>query len=371
MRMTATGGRLLAAGGLAALSQAMMLAFSRHADVVFPAYRNLSKALMGALAQLMSVAPCALWDIGALVLVLVALVSLVHRLARREGLLAWLSAVCLAISVIYFAFVAGWALNHYAPPLADELSLEVGEYSTDELADATRMYLEEAAALAPQVPRDENGSLTSQDFFELASIAGRSYEGPAERWPAFEGSTVPVKALLVWGPPLLYSGHTGIFWAPTGESGVPLDCADADKPFIMCHEAAHRLAIASEQEANFAAFLACDASSDVRFRYSGYFNAASYCLNALYRYDPDRTQALLQELADGDNRDGLLLFLADRAATRAHYDSYKGAFEEVGQKVNDTYLKSFGESSGVRSYGLVVDYLIAWSVSAAGAASSS
>ena len=148
--------------------------------------------------------------------------------------------------------------------------------------------------------------------------------------------------------------------ADTCADDCALDCADADKPYIMCHEAAHRLAIASEQEANFAAFLACDASNDVRFRYSGYYNAAGYCLNALYRYDPERTQELLQEFADGDGREGLLLFLSDRAATSAYYDSYEGAFEEVGQKVNDTYLKSFGESTGVRSYGLVVDYLIAW-----------
>lgn len=359
--MAPTGRRFIAAGGFVALSQALILAFSRHADVVFPVYRDFSKALMGFLAQVTSVTRFALWDIVVLALAVVALISLLCRIVRREGVLSWLSAVCLVVSLVYFLFVAGWALNHYGPPLARELSLEVGEYTTEELADATREYLQEAAALAPQVPRDEHGSLKEQDFYELATIAGRSYEGLSSTQPFFEGPTAPVKALLVWGQPLLYSGHTGIFWAPTGESCVPLDCADADKPFIMCHEAAHRLTIASEQEANFAAFLACDASDDVRFRYSGYYNAACYCLNALYRYEPDRMQGLLQDLADGDAREGLLLFLSDRVATGAHYDSYDGTFEEVGQKVNDAYLKSFGESTGVQSYGLVVDYLIAWS----------
>jgi len=32
----------------------------------------------------------------------------------------------------------------------------------------------------------------------------------------------------------------------------------------------------------------------------------------------------------------------------------------VGRAVNDTYLRGYGEQAGVRSYGLVVDYLIAW-----------
>ena len=50
----------------------------------------------------------------------------------------------------------------------------------------------------------------------------------------------------------------------------------------------------------------------------------------------------------------------DRAATQEWYARYEGPFEEVGQAVNDGYLKGFGQQEGVRSYGLVVDYLIAW-----------
>ena len=51
--------------------------------------------------------------------------------------------------------MSGWALNHYAPSLAYEIGLEVGAYTDDELAAATRHYLERAAALAPSVPRGE------------------------------------------------------------------------------------------------------------------------------------------------------------------------------------------------------------------------
>ncbi|WP_443741808.1 DUF3810 family protein [Tractidigestivibacter sp.] len=52
--------------------------------------------------------------------------------------------------------------------------------------------------------------------------------------------------------------------------------------------------------------------------------------------------------------------LQDRTATQTHYRAFEGPFEDVGTTVNDTYLKSFGEEDGVRSYGLVVDYLLAW-----------
>lgn len=355
-----TKARLVATGALLGACPLLNALFSRLGTRCFPVYRTCSRWLMALLARLASVAPFALWDTGALVLLLVALGALVWLARRHRPLLPWLSVVLLPPALAAFLFVGGWALNHYAPPLAQELELEVRDTSTDELAEATEAYLLRAAALAPQVPRDASGMLAPQDFYELAAIAGRSYEPLSARFPLFEGPTDPVKALLVWGEPLLYSGHTGIFFAPTGESCVPLGCPAADLPFIMCHEAAHRLGLASEQEANFAAFLACDASDDVRFAYAGAYNAFVYCHNALARTDPERATTLVTDLAQTDAGAGVALVWADRVATHEQYAAYDGPFERVGTTVNDHYLKGFGETEGVRSYGLVVDYLIAW-----------
>ncbi len=350
----------IAAAVLLAASFALRQLFAYLGTSLFPAYRNISRAWISLLAHLMSIVPVALWDILALALIAVVVAVLVRCIRRRRGFALWAAVVALVVSWTYFSFTAGWALNHYAPPLARELGLEVRESSVDELEDAARYYLEQAARLAPQVPRDADGHLVRQDFFDLAGIAGTSYGALAQRWEIFDGPQLPVKALIVYGPILLYSGHTGIFWAPTGESGVPLDCADADQPFIMCHEAAHRLGIASEREANFAAFLACTANEDIRFRYAGYLSAFGYCLNALASADLARAQQMLDDFAGSDLYEGAVLVFVDRSDTRAHYDAYKGPFRDVGQAVNDSYLRSFGEEEGVRSYGLVVDYLIAW-----------
>lgn len=355
----ATRARLGASAALVAACLVLRAVFARWGTGLFPAWRGFSKALVGALALVSGVVPFAVWDVAALVLVVAAVAVLVRCVRRREGLLAWLSWVVLVASVTATLFVC-WALNHYAPPLAGDLGLEVEEYSTEQLANATARYLRDAAQLATQVPRDEDGGLVRQDFYELAGMAGSSYVGLSDEYPVFAGATGPVKALLVWGEPQLYSGHTGIFWAPTGEATVPVNCAIADMPFTMCHEVAHRLGIASEREANFAAFLACTANDDARFAYAGSYSAFCYCVNALLRTDSERAQQVVQEVADEGLEEGVVLVLADREATRAHYDAYEGPFEEVGTTVNNTYLHSFGEDAGVRSYGLVVDYLIAW-----------
>ncbi|MBQ9067733.1 MAG: DUF3810 family protein [Eggerthellaceae bacterium] len=234
------------------------------------------------------------------------------------------------------------------------------QYSTEQLAEACAYYLQAASLLAPEVPRTEDGEMVAQDFFELARIAGGSYANISGTYPVFEGSTAPVKALLLAGEPLLASGHVGIFFSPTAESSVPLNCAPAEMPFTMCHEAAHRLGLASEEEANFAAILASTASDDVRFQYAGYYLAFCYCHNALSDESPELAQAVYDWAGQTSFAEGANLVASDRYATYLHYLPYEGPAKETGEQVNDTYLKTFGEESGVKSYGMVVDYLIAW-----------
>ena len=358
----ATRNRLVAAAILAVACPLLALLLSQPSlqAVLFPGYRRLSKSLMSALAAAASIAPFAIWDWLTAALAVAAVATLARRIRRRQRILPWLSVVALVVAATAFLSTAGWALNHYAPPLSQDLGLEVGQYSEGQLASVTSYYLEQAASRAQLVPREEDGTLSQQDFYELARIAGASYAPLSQRYEVFSGSTAPVKSLLLFGEPLLYSGYTGIFWAATAESSVPLGTATAELPFTMCHEAAHRLGIASEQEANFSAFLACSASDDARFSYSGYYSAFNYCVNALLAEDPERAQQLVSDALAGENGPGVALVLQDRAATQAHYQAYGGPFDDVGTTVNDTYLKSFGEKDGVRSYGLVVDYLLAW-----------
>jgi len=49
----------------------------------------------------------------------------------------------------------------------------------------------------------------------------------------------------------------------------------------------------------------------------------------------------------------------DLAALAAWAERYRGLAERVSQRVNDAYLRSQGETQGVRSYGRVVDLLLA------------
>ncbi len=352
-------GKLIAAVLLIAITGASMLLFKRYSDVVFPAYRTFSKGFMRVLSAIFSVIPVAAWDFIEVGLIIGVITSFAVMIAKRDPFMEWFTSVLLMAAIITTEVVMGWMLNHYAPALSDEIGLEVRQYTKEELAEATEYYFDMAASYADQVERNASGSMVRQDFDELAEIAGAGYEPLADSYDIFDGgSTRPVKKLSLFGDLLLYSGITGEFMPVTGESTVPENENVVSMPFTMLHEAAHRLGIAAEEEANFSAFLSATASDDVRFRYSGYYMAFIYCYNKLAASDIDALRTLIKEKTAEDER--YMLVIRDTDDTNEYYKKYESKLEDVATKTNDTYLKTFSEESGVKSYGEVVDELIAW-----------
>lgn len=344
-------GRLISSAVLLVLTGLMMAAARYLPNLVFPFYRDLSRKVLTAIASVTGALPFALWEVLLVLLVLLFFYSIVHTLIEKKRFLSWLSGLVLAASALIFVFTALWGLNHYAPELSRDLDLTIREYAGEELSAAAAYYRDAASALAGQVDRDENGQMVSH-FADWARTAGSSFEALSAEYPVFAGSTAPVKKAAVTWYLMSVTGYTGVFVDFTAESTVNPDTFAASLPYTMCHEVAHRCTVAGEDGANFAAFLACAESDDPAFRYSGYYSAFVYCYNALYKADKAAAQALWTE--------GTEQLRADCAAANDHYDQYEGKVQDAAQKVNDTYLKAFSETSGVQSYGEAADYLIAW-----------
>ena len=349
--MTKTILRLTASGGLLLLTGLMVLAAKFFGGVVFAFYPDISRSVTGVLAAVTSVVPFALCEVLLVALVLWFLISLIRAIVRRR-LVRWLTGVLLIVCILLTAFVGIWGLNYYAPPMRERLGLSDRQFTVAELKEATLYFGAQAGALADQVERDENGVMVEYDFDTLAAAAGSGYETLSQSMDCFDGSTVRVKRLLsssLQGK----IGMTGVFICLTGESCVSTYTHSASMPFTMCHEIGHRMAFAKEDEANFAAFLACAANSLPEFQYSGYYAAFRYCYNALASKDRDAAAevwAVTDPAIKTDWHDASEYYAALRSDTAA----------EVTDKVYDTYLKSFSVESGVQSYGEVTDLLLLW-----------
>ena len=315
-------------------------------EFFFSFYTDFSRHILAAISKVTGLFPFAVWEVALVLIVLLAF----YFLFRNRKLLAWLAGVILLVSCIVFAFVSLWGLNHFGPSLAERLELEVRPYTREELTETVRYMGQQAGYWADQVQRDENGDMIT-DFSAWADLAGDGYEVLAQTNEFFADSGAPVKKLAS-SRLFSYMGITGIFIAYTGECNVNGETYRTSLPFTMCHELAHRLTVAAEDEANYCAFLACIENEDPAFQYSAWYMAYVYTFNALYRADRDAALELRATMSE--------TLLQDCRKANEHYDQFEGQVQEAAQKANDTYLKVFMEESGVQSYGEVADLLIAW-----------
>lgn len=331
--------------------------FSTLVDMVYP---YVIRTWEGMLAQWSSAVSFPIWQLLAVALGALILCSLVLMIVLKWNPVQWLGWVLAVFSGIYMLHTLMWGLNYYAGPLADDMRLETASYTLEELTEAAEYYRDKANDLAEKVSRDDSGNVSFEAFDVLAERAGEGFETLTYKhhYPVFAGSRLPVKE-LGWADMYSSMGITGVTFGLTGEACVNPQIPDVTLPFTMCHEMAHRMCIATERDANFAAFLACSVHSDVSFQYSAYFMAYRYCYTALASVRTEASTTALQQLIAGVS-DTLQRDLST-------YDTFFNAKQDkaatnFADSVNDTYLKTSGVASGLKSYGEVCDLLVNWHI---------
>ena len=331
--------------------------FTTLVDMVYP---YVTRTLQDMLAQWSSGVDFVLWQLCASFLIVLGLASIVLMIMFKWNPIQWLGWVLACGTGIFMLHTAVFGLNQYAGPITDDIRLEVSEYNLEELAEATTYYRDQANALATQVSRDGDGNVKFADFSTLANQAGDGFYTLTHEYsyPIFAGNTLPVKE-LGWADMYTSMGITGISMGLTGEAAVNPQIPAVSLPFTMCHEMAHRMCIATERDANFAGFLACQANESIEFQYSGYFMAYRYCYSAIARIGTPEASALAARISSGAN--------AQLKQDMKFYDDFFAKHrDETATKVattaNDTYLKTSGDSAGVESYANVSDLLVCWHI---------
>lgn len=253
--------------------------------------------------------------------------------------------------MLFFLFSALWGANYSSLPLAEELSLEVGQYSVEVLYRAAESFVDTLNGLAGEVPRDTEGISSFGSFSELSREAAESWGLLVLKEDAFGGVVPGRPKYVLMSEAMSYAGITGIFIPFTYEANINASAPDSSLPFTMAHELAHAAGVGPEKEANFAAFLACRESTDPRFQYSGYLAAFIYAYNALVREDQAAAAELWYKLDPQ--------IVADLLHRSQYWKKYEGQVNAVATKVNNTYLMAMNQAEGVKSYGMVVDLLLA------------
>ena len=331
--------------------------FSTLVDMVYP---YVIRTAQNMLAEWTSVVAFPVWQLMTVVLAVILLSTVVLMIIMKWNPIRWAGWVLAFFSFLYMMHTLVWGLNYHAGPLADDMRLEVSQYTLEELAEATEFYRDKANALADAFDRNADGDLEFADFETLANNAGEGFRCLTydHSYSIFAGTTLPVKK-LGWADMYTSMGITGVTFGLTGEAAVNPQIPNVTLPFTMCHEMAHRMCIAPERDANFAAFLACTHHTDPEFLYSGYFMAYRYCYNALSGINSEKAATAAARIKAGASDE----LLSDMSYYSNFFSSHRSdTATTIADTANDTYLKVSGDESGIASYGQVCDLLVNWHI---------
>ena len=330
--------------------------FTQLVDMVYP---YLARTIQSFLAGWSGGVDFLVWQLAVVLILLLVLTTIVLMIIFRWNFFQWLGWILAGATTIWFLHTGIYGLNYHAGPLADDLRLEITDYSLDELEDATVYYQELANELAALLPRDAAGNPIFSDFDTLAQQAGDGFKvltSEKYTYAVFAGDLSPVKK-LGWADMYTSMGITGVTMPLTGEAAVNPQIPAVSLPFTMCHEMAHRMCIAIEADANFAAYLACSENESVEFQYSAYFMAYRYCYNALASLSSKAAATAAARIGTGENE-----YLSQDMAEydRFFNENMSETNTKLGDWFNDTYIKVSGDDDGIASYSRVSDLLVCW-----------
>ena len=317
------------------------------ARFVRPVHRFLARAtdlLPFSLAELLYAAAV----LGGLVWLLVQLVRLFRLRDWGPRLYRMLVTLLTAGAVFYGGFCLLWGVFYYGDDFMAQSGLPREKVSTEELTAVTAYFADLANDYAHRVPRDEAG-VCDLDRQEVLARSPQVYRDLERQFPCLAGPPVRAKGVLCSRVMSLID-FTGFFFPFTGEANVNLDFPTSLLPSTVAHELAHQRGVAKEQEANFVAVLACLDYGEADYVYSAALLAYIHLGNALYKADRAAWEQIYGSLDEA--------VLRDFAANRAYWQRFETPVQEASNTVYESFLQSYDQSQGLKSYGACVDLLV-------------
>ncbi len=340
-RYLKAGAAFLGAAALLKISAKYMPGFATwYAHSVY-------KAIVGIVGKVFDIFPFSVVEIGLYGLILAAVLYIKWNFRKSEAVLC--RGVFLT-GTLLFLYMSNCGVNYHAMAFSRYAGLEPGKYTVEELTELCRYLTEQVNACRPDEGEtaafsyEKNRRAWRQAAVEAMKAAGAEF-------PALGGYCPKPKEVVV-SQILSVQQLCGVYSPFTVEANYNGDMPDYNVPHTMCHELSHLKGFMREDEANFIGYLACILSEDPAFRYSGYLTGWVYAGNALASADMEAYLELSGKLCERARQD-----LADN---NAFWNQYEGKVAEAAAQWNDAYLKMNDQKDGVRSYGRMVDLMLAY-----------
>ena len=361
---------------LPAATTGLFYALRPASSVMGWAAAYISAPIRGFLGMLSSIYPFSVTE----ALLTIAVVWLVYYIiktitmtVRRRGKMKILSKRLLPVIVaaLYFwgAFCWLWNTGYHCPGFAEKNGFKGDGVHLQDLANVTRLFAENANELAPLVPRGDDGRYIGNRRNVFAASTS-IYRNIASEFPDLSGRLYTPKSMMFsWL--MSRTGYAGMYFALTGEANINTKMPGPLLPVTVAHEHAHQLGVFAEDEANFVGMVACIASGNIEFEYSGYLKGLMYLLPALSNADPEAWLEINASLSDGVKRDWQdnYNFWESQRSVDTGVAFFDKMFTTITLSVSDAvdavydgFLKSQNQELGLKSYGACVDLLVEYFV---------
>ncbi len=310
---------------------------------IYPVIGKISRTLFGWI-------PFSVGDIFYLLITIVAIrwLYLNFRILFKEPL-KFLLDITATISVVYFMFHILWGLNYYRLPLHKSLQLK-SDYTQEELVNTTKRLIEKSNKLHRKLGFADTVKIdlpyTQTEIFNKTL---NGYQHLESEFPNLVLSTKSIKK-SGWSLGLTYMGYSGYLNPFSGEAQVNNLIKSSKFPVVSCHEEAHQIGYAAENEANFIATLATLNNEDPYIQYSGYIFALRYCINEVAVTDEALYEKLLCEINPG--------ILKSWKEMRDFWASYENPFEIFSKAWYNLFLKANNQEKGLMSYNYMVALVV-------------
>jgi hypothetical protein len=270
------------------------------------------------------------------------------RIKKHETLIIIYKMIFTAL-IVYIIFYSLWGMNYSRKGVAWQLQLELKDYNKNDLILLDSLLISRANFYKNEVIRRGTRSLPYKTIFDRAYLA---YDNARLSYPYLDYQNRRSLKPVLLGSLMSRLGFMGHYNPFTGEAQVNTDVPNFMLPFTTCHEIAHQLGYAKENEANFVGYLAAQHSKDPYFLYSTYLDLYFYANGELFRMDSAKARQSRAQL------NGYIL--QDLEEWKRYKETHRSPFEPIAEKFYASFLKMNEQPAGIRSYNRVVLWLMAY-----------
>ena len=274
---------------------------------------------------------------------------LVKKRLNKKVWLAIAKKNVIFLGCMYLIFNVLWGLNYHRAGSAYQLGIQPKAYSIAELKRLTDTLNARLTAVVPQISQGDSAIWYNSDA--LINASQRAYDVVSIKYPFLKYKTPAIKKMLVNGMGG-FGGFSGYINPFTAEAQVDATLPPYTRSYVLCHEMAHQLGYAAEEEANMIGYLAIKSSANPAMRYSGYHDLLWMASRELYLRDSVSFFALKEKITP-------LVKLHTRQSND-YYKSFRNPFQPILTWWYDKYLKANSQTKGMKSYSYVTAWLIAY-----------